>query len=214
VPQRPPLQILLPGEEDPAAPGDIELTLPGETELTLPGEGVPARTPPRPQPSRRVEPRSDAPVSSRRPSRPPATPPPTRALLPGWTDDMRVGNGRIDRQHKTFYLRAVRIAIACEEGRGAEEIDEAVRYLREYAVEHFRDEEELMEAVGFPYLESHRESHLVFSAELATFEARLATTYDRAGLALELATWVADWFKQHVGAADRPLARFLEDSIG
>ena len=187
---RPPIHIVLPGEEEPTPPPS----------------------------SRRIDPRAEPSAPSSRGAdsrkRPATSASPTRALMPGWTDDLRVGNGAIDRQHKTFFLRAMRIAIACEDGRGAEEIEEAVRYLREYSVEHFRDEEKLMVAVGFPYVESHKDAHQAFTTKIDEVEARLARTTDKAALALELATWVAEWFNEHVRTADRPLARYLEDSIG
>jgi hemerythrin-like metal-binding protein len=195
--KRPPKPIVLPGEEQ-AAPSPSSRRRDPRAE---PPEGTPA-------------PPSSSGAGTPAPSSRAKRAKPTRALMPGWTDDLRVGNGTIDRQHKTFFLRALRIAVACEYGRGATEVDEAVRYFREYTILHFRDEEELMKAVGFPYLESHKDSHRAFSAKLEGFESRLHGTEDKADLAVELALWVAEWFVEHVRAADRPLARYLDDSIG
>jgi hemerythrin len=134
---------------------------------------------------------------------------PSDALRPGWTDDLLVGDPRLDHQHKRFFLYALRLSIACEQDRGPDEIESALRFLREYAMAHFADEERSMREVSYPYLASHAEAHAKFIARLQALEADLASHLDKRALALDIAYMAATWFAEHVRQVDRLVARFL-----
>ncbi len=136
----------------------------------------------------------------------------TSALLPGWSEDLCVGNGQIDREHKTFYLRALRLAIACEEGHAVEEIVSALRYFGEYATAHFRTEEDLMRAVGFRDLATHCAAHAAFAGRVAGLEVQMAAQGDAMAIAREVAAMTAEWFSGHIRNDDQALARYLEDT--
>ena len=139
---------------------------------------------------------------------------PSTTLRPGWTDDLLLGNGRLDRQHKRFFLHALKLAVACEQDRGADEIEAALRFLREYASAHFADEERTMHEVAYPYLESHAEAHASFLLRLASLEQDLARAINPRALALDISYMAATWFAEHVRQVDRILARFLSLNEG
>ena len=82
-----------------------------------------------------------------------------------WTDALLTGDREIDNQHKTFFVYAQRIVVACGLLRGAAEVEKTVRFMTEYAATHFAAEEKRMEAVGYPYIETHRTAHRSFLPE-------------------------------------------------
>jgi hemerythrin len=128
-----------------------------------------------------------------------------------WTDELLTGDKIIDTHHKAFYLQAQRLQVACNLGRGAAEVERALKFLDEYTAQHFAHEENLMSSVGYPYLESHRAAHRAFAAQLATLNKKLAEGADRDDLARRVAEMVEGWFAHHLANADRPLIRFLAE---
>jgi hemerythrin len=141
----------------------------------------------------------------------PETRSPSSALKPGWSDDLLVGHPKLDRQHKRFFLHALRLAVACEQDRGADEIEAALTFLHQYAEAHFAEEEAIMREVEYPYFESHAEAHDVFLAKLSELEREVARHVDKRAVALDLAYMASGWFAENVRQVDRVVARFLAD---
>jgi hemerythrin len=124
-----------------------------------------------------------------------------------WSPSLAVGVPEIDAQHQELFRRAERLIIALRGGDRAE-VTPLVRYLTDYAVEHFAAEERFMREIGFPGLEGHRIAHEVFREE---FQAIL-DDYERKGatplVALTLHNWLSDWLRRHVGGLDVEIGRF------
>jgi hemerythrin-like metal-binding protein len=80
--------------------------------------------------------------------------------------------------------------------------------LEQKAIAHFAREEGLMEGIGYPALQRHKQAHDQFLAEA---RARL-DELRRRGLTSACLRWVVevmDWFRLHVLREDMPLARAL-----
>jgi len=135
-----------------------------------------------------------------------------RALSVTWSDDLLTGNFEIDNQHKTFFVKALRLVVACDLGQGSEaEIQRALAFMREYAEQHFSEEERVMDAAGFPYATTHKEAHRAFLAELAMNERAYATATDKASAAFAIAEMAAAWLAHHIKIIDGLLVQFLRD---
>jgi len=126
-----------------------------------------------------------------------------------WTDDLRTGIDLLDEQHKTFFLRALRLHVSCKLGRGGKEVDEAIKFLRDYAVFHFAAEEAEMEAVGYRELESHRAEHQKFLGELWALERKYDGTDAPLEAAQELARMSTEWFAEHIRRRDMAFAAIV-----
>lgn len=127
----------------------------------------------------------------------------------GWSEDLLVGHGLLDAQHKKFFTLAARLAAACDAGHGVEEIQSALAFLEDYVRSHFASEERVMREVSYPHLESHVEAHAGFLRQVDRLKAEAATRADRARLARELAAMSMLWFAEHIRQVDRVLARFV-----
>ncbi|PYG00736.1 MULTISPECIES: bacteriohemerythrin [unclassified Thioalkalivibrio] len=105
-------------------------------------------------------------------------------------------------------------------GRAREEGDdnavrEAFAAFVEFNREHFAREDELMERVGFPQKDYHRQEH---AAHLARWEALLAGLEDGSMLGADLVSALDDeiipWYQRHFTTMDALLARFAERAAG
>ncbi|WP_019570610.1 bacteriohemerythrin [Thioalkalivibrio sp. ALE11] len=105
-------------------------------------------------------------------------------------------------------------------GRAREEGDdnavrEAFAAFVEFNREHFAREDELMERVGFPQKDYHRQEH---AAHLARWEALLAGLEDGslqgADLVAALDDEIIPWYQRHFTTMDALLARFAERAAG
>jgi hemerythrin-like metal-binding protein len=76
--------------------------------------------------------------------------------------------------------------------------------LFEYARFHFREEENLMETVGYPHneLESHRRLHGEFVERLEGLQSAKTT---------ELMDYFREWLLRHIIAVDARIGHFLRE---
>lgn len=105
-------------------------------------------------------------------------------------------------------------------GRAREEGDdnavrEAFAAFVEFNREHFAREDELMERIGFPQKDYHRQEH---AAHLARWEALLAGLEDGSLQGADLVSALDDeiipWYQRHFTTMDALLARFAERVAG
>jgi len=124
-----------------------------------------------------------------------------------WSPALAVGVPEIDAQHQELFRRAERLVVALRTG-DRREVAPLMRYLSDYVVEHFAEEERYMHEIGFPGLEAHRSAHLAFREEFATmvadFERKGATPL----VALTIHNWLSDWLRRHVGGVDVEIGKF------
>ena len=113
---------------------------------------------------------------------------------------------------------AARLLVAV--GRAREEgddnaVQEAFAAFVEFNREHFAREDELMERVGFPQKDYHRQEH---AAHLARWEALLAGLEDGSLQGADLVSALDDeiipWYQRHFTTMDALLARFAERVAG
>lgn len=126
-----------------------------------------------------------------------------------WDDELLTGDRVTDTHHRAFFVKAQRFMVATQLGRGSEELQETVGFLRQYAQHHFAVEERRMEESGFPYARSHKEAHRAFVATIDEVQERIDAGADKDELAVELSKFVVDWFRHHIRNADFPLIQHI-----
>ena len=127
-----------------------------------------------------------------------------------WSDDLKVGDKEIDTHHEAFFMKARRIVVACRLSRGGREIEETVAFLVDYARYHFSAEEERMQALGYPYTETHKNQHIGFLSRLEGLQTKLHQTGDKEAVARDVANFAVDWFVHHIKNSDHPLADYIK----
>lgn len=125
-----------------------------------------------------------------------------------WTSDLETGLAEIDEQHRSLFALAneLQAAIASEDAPD-EAVADCVWGLTDYVVQHFADEEEMMEAAGYPELPVHRSLHQQLTGETMRITARFMN--EEPLTAVELGPLVARWLREHIGAADKRFVAYL-----
>ena len=124
-----------------------------------------------------------------------------------WKDSFAIGNEEIDKQHKGYleYLNECYLQTSRNSSAG---IDHQLREkLREYAVTHFRFEEALFKANGYPDLESHVKKHKYFESQVAELDVGKAGEKTRTTESLFV--FLRDWFLSHILEDDKKYMSFV-----
>jgi hemerythrin len=128
-----------------------------------------------------------------------------------WDSALETGYDLLDDQHKSLFALANALALAAE--RSFEEDDavaDAVYGLSAYVVEHFNDEEALMESFGYPGVGTHRIRHETFAAQVLEFSANYMT--GRVVDPQRLAFLVTDWLTTHILQYDVEAVAYMKQA--
>lgn len=132
-------------------------------------------------------------------------------MIPTWRNEMATGVEEIDNQHRDLLRRVEELLSACRERRMQEEVARLLWFLKRYVRKHFRDEEKLQLATGFPGYPAHKAQHEDFFRQVKRLEAR----YDREGgstaLIVESVHLMCNWLDTHFNTMDALLAEHLRN---
>lgn len=87
-----------------------------------------------------------------------------------WSDQLYIGNPKIDDEHKQLIRIANSLLRAMKEGRSKNDFAKILHDLREYTVFHFTNEEEFMRSVGYPDLNRHVDQHNQLKKKVKDFQ--------------------------------------------
>jgi hemerythrin len=129
----------------------------------------------------------------------------------GWSEELALGVTEIDNQHKELFSRFAKLAAACSEGKGKDEILKLLLFLEDYVKEHFAAEERLQLRHAYPQYATHKSEHTRFMAEVA----KLASEFKAEGATLSLVIMtnkaLASWLVQHIKRTDMEFAAYLRN---
>lgn len=129
-----------------------------------------------------------------------------------WKDKYEVGVELIDSQHKELFkrvedfIKVIRSTSLGEEK--AQKVIETLEFMKEYVVEHFRDEEEYQIKIGYPDYEKHKQIH----DGMVSFVLEVSEEYEKNGynnaLIQKFAGRLLTWLINHVAAEDQKIADY------
>ena len=127
-----------------------------------------------------------------------------------WSDDLKIGIGTIDEQHKGIFDKAEDI-LNLEADSKPFKVKKMYRFLLNYVATHFKDEEKVMEDIGYPDLEEHKEQHIYITNELR----KLVDKAIKEGITEEnidaMKLLVIEWLINHISESDRKIAVFINE---
>ena len=114
-----------------------------------------------------------------------------------WSDKYAIGIQKIDDQHRKFFEAAQLLSDEILNCTGEEAVEGSLAFLRQYASQHFADEEAMMQEHGYPKLAEHKGLHGEFIERLEDLldehDVYKAPTQDMADDILELTQgWLID----------------------
>jgi len=124
-----------------------------------------------------------------------------------WKDSFAIGVNHIDAQHKAL--------VGCIENLGdkAQKEDptdflEALDFLKEYAVQHFSDEEEYQELIGFDERKEHKTMHDKFIQEVLLFEKQMNDFGNSVAIRTKFNSFLFNWLIKHVCFEDQKMKEY------
>lgn len=132
--------------------------------------------------------------------------------LQGWQRAYETGVDAMDQQHRQLFVLLERLHGTFQgAGEGAEEVEEVLAALLDYAKVHFRDEEDLMRRHFFPGLAEHIAQHGELVEQLVLKVGRF-----REGqlTPMQLAIFLRDWIVHHMIEEDHKYGDFIRARRG
>jgi hemerythrin len=123
-----------------------------------------------------------------------------------WDRSLLLGDPTIDAQHRALFGTAGAFIQAVRSGAAHPEVERLLGFVHDYTAVHFRFEENLMRAAGYPLLDEHVWEHEQFIRRLG------AQGPDGAPDAL--ADLLASWLAQHVRGSDQRFGEYLRQGKG
>ncbi len=128
----------------------------------------------------------------------------THTLSGSWTDAMLCGIPHIDEQHKELFRQ-----LDILQNRGnTERVPGVLRFLADYVVKHFNDEESLHLKSRFPGAAGHRKLHADFIDTFQQLKAKYEKSDKEFAAVMEINRVVYDWLKEHVLKVDKQFAKY------
>lgn len=114
-----------------------------------------------------------------------------------WTEAMSVGVAALDADHRSLFQIVDMLREMQGEADCGETLTRLLGTLELYGRNHFRREEEVMRAVGFPGFEFHRAEHRGFGRYIEVLQRRAKAGGD-AELAATLFEYLSVWLRHHI----------------
>ena len=125
-----------------------------------------------------------------------------------WDPALAIGEPDIDQAHQLIFQEGGRLMEALSGAATKDEVEDLLTFLATYALQHFREEESLMDRTGYPPVASHHQQHLDFMQALASVHREFEQRGASLKLQERLRRMVFDWLRDHIAAADLAFARF------
>jgi len=93
-------------------------------------------------------------------------------------------------------------------------ISEKLKELQAHTIEHFANEERLMQEYGFPPYPIHKYNHDQFLNDFAGLVKNWESTKDPKELLFFLENTLPEWLHNHISTLDTVTAMFLKEKIG
>jgi hemerythrin len=129
-----------------------------------------------------------------------------------WDKSLETGNTTIDDQHKSIIESINNLLDACSKGKGRSEVENTLKFLQDYVVKHFNDEEKLQLKSNYPDYKTHREKHEAFKKTVS----EIAEEFNKNGASIQLVakvnSSVAGWLISHIKSEDKKVAAHIKES--
>jgi hemerythrin-like metal-binding protein len=127
-----------------------------------------------------------------------------------WSEKFSVGVEELDEQHQQIIKMLNRLISTRKTiGTDSEEISDILQEMTPYAQEHFKTEEKLLRAYGYPGLEEQREEHRAYRLKTVNFST--ATMIGVNEVPEILIAYLFDWWNHHILDEDMKYKPFFKE---
>ncbi|KNF09380.1 putative bacteriohemerythrin [Gottschalkia purinilytica] len=117
-----------------------------------------------------------------------------------WKEDFETGISEIDTQHKRLFELGSELYNLVKVKTQQDKYDDIVTIieeLKDYAIYHFKYEENYMKEINFKDLKEHRIKHNVFIEKILEYETD-DIDYNQTKVLLDMINFIASWISNHI----------------
>lgn len=127
-----------------------------------------------------------------------------------WSKKLETGNSAIDMQHKELIKAINTLLEACAKGQGRATIEDTLRFLNNYIIRHFNDEEVLQMKSKYPDYINHKKFHEGYKQVVRG----IIEEYQKGGATIVLVgkinSSIAGWLINHIQKEDVKVAAHVK----
>lgn len=124
-----------------------------------------------------------------------------------WSDQLEIGDPIVDSEHRYLVQLIVNLHEQYTSGKVPEKLAGVFTHLAMYVKTHFENEEKLMEAVGYPELEQHRELHRGLVSQAVELSEQYMDGSET--ISEEVISFLESWAVDHISDSDMKIGKFL-----
>ena len=129
------------------------------------------------------------------------------------TQDLITGNALIDSEHRQLFAAVNDLMDACSQGKGRDQIQKTVKFLDNYVIKHFGDEENLQVKHKYPGYAAHKTFHDGYRRQLAEKSQMLLKDGPTIKVLGDI-NQVVGVLVSHIRTEDKRLARYIKEQGG
>ena len=126
-----------------------------------------------------------------------------------WKDQYATGNKQIDEQHKQLFKAVNDLISACSSGQGHDKLDPTCKFLVDYTVKHFADEEKLQQQYQYPDYNNHKKLHENFKKTALELTTQLKEQGASTVLVGKVNSTIGNWLINHIQKEDKKVAAHI-----
>ena len=127
-----------------------------------------------------------------------------------WDKSLATGSAIVDYQHQKLFRQAAALANAMKQGKGCDEIRGLLDFLGQYILQHFAEEEELMEELNCPTAATNKVAHARFFTTFSRLQRQLNRAGSGPSLVLQIHDLLTKWLVQHITEIDSQLRDYCD----
>ena len=129
-----------------------------------------------------------------------------------WEEEYNLGIDVIDSQHKQIvnYINELSYSIKRDD---SAEVYNVLEQLRDYCLDHFEFEEQLMKQAGYILFEAHQNIHNRFKERVESIQEELSQGKDPMNVARRVRTWLMTWLIRHIQHEDTDYVPYVKKII-
>ena len=122
-----------------------------------------------------------------------------------WSESLSTGSAAIDQQHRQLFAQVESLEKAMKQGKGRQQIVSILSFLERYVIQHFKEEESVMELQVCPAAAANKAAHRDFLARFGGLKERLENSGTSPSLAIEAYDFLCQWLVTHIKSIDTQL---------
>ncbi|MCL1997688.1 MAG: bacteriohemerythrin [Turicibacter sp.] len=127
------------------------------------------------------------------------------------TDDMKTNVPKIDNQHQELIDLINELVTVNTHLTKTLEVEKTLKFLTNYVVKHFTDEEVLQRQTYYPKYDWHRSQHQEYIKAVNELKEDFKRSGSTPQFSLQIQQTIINWIVKHIKHADVEFGRFLNE---